>query len=154
MSDDKKHTENTNGYVPPEDTIGVRIKARRNELALNVEELARLTQQYDYGDEKKGISASMLRRYEYEDGSKPGTREIRLLCDALDVSADWLIRGIDPNLNQETSNLSVAAESFINAVKLIIQEKNDPFSNMGKTQIDWKNIERSEKIEKAKNPNK
>ena len=82
----------------PEDKIAERIKKRREELRLNYEELARLTALYDAPDYKKGLTPAMLARYEKGLEGKPvlpGARELRLLCDALDVPADWLLLGID-----------------------------------------------------------
>lgn len=151
MSDDKKQVSSLIGYTPPEDAIGERIKTKRGELDLNIEELARLTQQYDCVEPRSGVAASTIHRYE-NNKFKPGTREIRLLCEALEVSADWLIRGVDHNLNQESSNLSMAAESFIQAVTLLIKEDKLPFSNMNKANADknWKQTERQLKLEKAK----
>lgn len=153
MTDEEKQTSNAFGYVPPEDGIGQRIKAKRIELDLKVEELARLTQYYDYSDGKKGIAASSIHRYE-SGAFKPAMREIRLLCDALEVSADWLIRGISHELNQETSLKAQAAEGFINAVMLLLQEDKNPFSktNADSSAANWKSIERSEKLARAKNP--
>lgn len=103
---------------PPEDGIGDRIKERREELRLNIEELARLTKEYDFAG-KKGISPSTLRRYEYKTGGfKPGAREICLLCDALDISADWLVRGVV--LSNANEPAQEAINAFLNAVKKII----------------------------------
>jgi transcriptional regulator with XRE-family HTH domain len=107
---------------PPEDGIGNRIKSRREDLRLNIEELARLTKEYDFAG-KKGISPSTLRRYEYKTGGfNPGAREICLLCDALDVSADWLVRGVKRgNVDEPTQE---AFNAFLDAVKKIISAQN------------------------------
>src|SRR5712664_4139179 len=74
-----------------EKLIGKRIKRLREQLGLNFEELAALTRQYD----AEGIAPVTLRRYERENKSAtlPGPRELRILCDALDASADYLLRG-------------------------------------------------------------
>lgn len=143
-------------HASPEDGIGERIKAKRTELGLNVEELARLTREYDYRvtEGAGGISASMLRRYEYkEGGSNPGAREICLLCDALDVSADWLVRGIETR--GETSKRKVA-DALFDAVSSVIQELENPLSDAKKEQNSegWKNIERLEKLRRACLPGK
>lgn len=85
-------------YAPPEERLAERMKARREELRLNYEELARMTAQYDAPDYKKGLTPAMLARYEKGlDGKAvfPGARELRLLTSALNVSADWLLLGID-----------------------------------------------------------
>ncbi|MEO8717894.1 MAG: helix-turn-helix transcriptional regulator [Burkholderiales bacterium] len=82
----------------PEDKIAERMKKRREELRLNYEELARLTAEFDAPEYKKGLTPAMLARYEKGLGGKPvlpGARELRLLCSALLVRADWLLLGID-----------------------------------------------------------
>jgi|GEM_PF-4828891 transcriptional regulator with XRE-family HTH domain len=85
-------------YPPPEEGIGERIRARREELRLNYEELARLTARCDYWGEKKGLTSAMVARYEKGvDGRPvlPGARELRILCEALYVQPEWLLLGVD-----------------------------------------------------------
>lgn len=83
----------------PEDGIGQRIKEARERLGMNFEELSRLTADYDAPEYKQGISAAMLARYERgaEEGKPvlPGARELRILCEALGVRADWLLMNIE-----------------------------------------------------------
>lgn len=141
-------------HIPPEDSIAERIKAKRTELGLNVEELARLTKEYDYREGGGGISASMLRRYEYKvGGSNPGAREICLLCDAFGVTADWLVRGIETK--SETSKRKVA-DSLFDAVSNVIRELENPFSDARKEQSaeQRKITERDEKLRRSRLPNK
>jgi len=142
-------------YAPPEDSIGDRIKAERNKLHLNIEELARLTGAYDYRDhgKGKGISASMLRRYE-SGGFNPGAREICLLCDALDVSADWLVRGIETK-SQVTEKQKVA-DALFNAVSSVFEELQHPLSDtsLEHQRGQWKISERTTKLSEARQPNK
>jgi transcriptional regulator with XRE-family HTH domain len=80
--------------VAPEKSIGARIKAKREELGLNFEQFAALTREY----EAEGIAAVTLRRYEREGdrATLPALRELRILCDALDVTADYLLRDRRP----------------------------------------------------------
>jgi len=85
---------------PPEEGIGDRIRERRKELDLSVEELASLTTMCSSGSEE-GISAPTLYRYESK-GSKPGARELRLLCEALNVSPSILLLGKEWDLEQES----------------------------------------------------
>lgn len=74
---------------PPEDGIGDRIKARRTDLKLSVDQLADLTKEWDFHD-GKGIPRSTL--YGYESGTyKPAARELRLLAYALNVSPTFLL---------------------------------------------------------------
>lgn len=142
------------GAASPENGIGERIKAKRTALGLNVEELARLTREYDYRvpEGEGGISSSMLRRYE-SGGFNPGAREICLLCDAFEVSADWLVRGIEARV--ETSKRKVA-DTLFDAVSSVIKELENPFSDARKEQSaeQWRSIEREEKLRRARLPNK
>ena len=155
MINDKKQVENKFGYTPPENEIGLRVKNRRFELDLKVEELARLTQEYDYSEDKKGIAASSIHRYE-SGAFKPAMREIRLLCDALETSADWLIRGVSHELNQKNSQRAQAAEHALKAIEIMIEEEKHFLTetNRKKSQEDWRANERRDKLSRAKNPNK
>jgi transcriptional regulator with XRE-family HTH domain len=142
--------------VPPEAGIGARIKCKREALGLNVEELARLTREYDYA-EGRGISASMLRRYEYrpeDGGSNPGAREICLLCDALKVSADWLVRGIEPK--REDTGPRKIADALFKAVSDVFVELSDQFSDTSTEHRDAqsKEMERNDKLRRARLPEK
>lgn len=75
----------------PEKLLGKRIQAARNHYVLSVDALSRLTKTYDE-TEQRGVSASALLRYEAGD-ALPAGRELRILCESLGVSADWLIFG-------------------------------------------------------------
>lgn len=106
MPTPKKHSAKSGARLPtsptPEQSIGVRIKSKREELGLNFEEFSALTKGYD----AEGIAAVTLRRYEREgDGATlPGIRELRILCDALDVTADYLLRArTAPEYEQQDS---------------------------------------------------
>lgn len=82
-------------YVPPEASIGDRIKEARKNLGISVEQLSDLTSHFDhearYAD-GSGVSTPSL--YRYEKGERlPGAREIRLLCEALNVGPNWLLLG-------------------------------------------------------------
>lgn len=166
MTDNKKQPPKSNKippqylggatpYSPPEEGIGGRIKVKRTALNLNVEELARLTESYDYREhgEGKGISASMLRRYE-SGGFKPGAREICLLCDALDVSADWLLRDLEPK--NEATGKQKAADALFNAVSSVITELGNKFSETSTEHANdqWKNLERTTKLSDARQTSK
>ena len=74
--------------TPPESRFGERVKTCRKFYDLSVDALARLTREYD----DRGISATALHRYETGD-ALPGARELRLLCQCLDVPSEWLIFG-------------------------------------------------------------
>jgi transcriptional regulator with XRE-family HTH domain len=79
------------GFSPPEDEIGERIRATRKVLDISVDELAALTA---LCDQRRGAGISRATIYAYEaNDSKPGARELRILCEALDVSPNWLLLG-------------------------------------------------------------
>ncbi|MCF8186382.1 MAG: helix-turn-helix domain-containing protein [Sulfuritalea sp.] len=102
-------------------SIGERIQKKRKQLDFSVDQLALLTAAYDFGvlaENDKGLSSQTL--YRYEKGERePATREIRLLCEALNVSADWLIFGKDWNYQQEAD--TILANSF----RALIKNVND-----------------------------
>lgn len=75
----------------PEDLIGSRIAAVRTKKGLNHDGLAKLTKLMDL-PAQTGISRTTIRGYEVG-LYKPGSREIRLLCQALEVTPTWLIFG-------------------------------------------------------------
>lgn len=95
------------GAVWPEDGIAERIKKVRKELDLSVEELSALTARFDIEpgrpEAERGISVPTLYRYE-ANGSKPGARELRILCYALDKSPNWLLLGEEWDREQEVDS--------------------------------------------------
>jgi transcriptional regulator with XRE-family HTH domain len=86
--------EEEQDYTPPEQGIGERIRIKRAEIAggLSVEDLSRVCKEFD--PEKQGISRLALSRYE-AGKFVPGARELRILCDALGISPNWLLLGKD-----------------------------------------------------------
>lgn len=76
---------------PPESKLGARVQTARNHFGLSVDALSRLTKATDV-HESRGVSSTALLRYEAGE-ALPGARELRLLCDSLGVSADWLLTG-------------------------------------------------------------
>ena len=97
-------------------TIGERILKRRKELGLSAEELAALTALYSYDNEvqgERGLSSQTLYRYEKNE-REPASREIKLLCGSLNVSADWLVFGKLWNAEQEIdSKLATDLRSLV-----------------------------------------
>ncbi|AYH42720.1 helix-turn-helix transcriptional regulator [Azoarcus sp. DN11] len=90
MNNDEKQ-ELANLLQEPERGIAERLRQRRKELDLSVEELSVLTSKFEYAS-AEGISVPTL--YRYEKGDRlPGARELRLLSDSLNVSPNWLILG-------------------------------------------------------------
>lgn len=72
----------------PEDGIGLRIKEAREAKGISQTVLANQTKIVD--PKHEGISRTVI--IGYEAGTyKPGAREIRILCEALGVSPNWLL---------------------------------------------------------------
>lgn len=67
-----------------EDGIGIRLKSAREAKRLSQRDLHNRT----------GLSRTVLINYE-AGRHKPGTRELRLLCDALEISPTYLIYGTE-----------------------------------------------------------
>lgn len=74
----------------PEDDLGARIQDTRKSKNLTQGDLANLTKSLD--SEEKGISRAVLSLYE-SGTNRPSPREIRLLCEALTVTPNYLIYG-------------------------------------------------------------
>ena len=95
---DKASAKDTGAATPtstgaPEDQIGARIAEKRLSKNLTHDGLAKLTKLFDDpANSKSGISRTTIRGYEVG-LYKPGTRELRLLSQALEVSPNWLIFG-------------------------------------------------------------
>lgn len=98
----------------PESFLGKRLARAREHYRLKIEALSRLTKSYDV-HEGRGISPPSLTRYESGE-SAPGAREIRLLCEALQVSPHWLVLGeIDAAGSSDTEQKLLAVlKDFVN----------------------------------------
>ena len=117
----------------PERSIGSRISKLRESLGLNFEQFSALTREFDA--EGNGIAAVTLRRYERtDDGStNPGLRELRILCDALDVSADFLVRGIEPDpTNADWEALKAIIQRATSEHERPHLTGKDPYSNFAR----------------------
>lgn len=93
------------GLPLPEDAIGRRIREKREERNLNVSQLSALTKEVS-GD-GKGLSRAVISGYENGE-YKPGTRELRILCSALDTSPNWLVFGNETLPKQSAAVASIA----------------------------------------------
>lgn len=91
MNNPTPGTDPIQSSVMPEDGIGQRIAQKRLLKGLNHDGLAKLTKLMDQPS-SMGISRTTIRGYEL-DISKPGTRELRLLSQALETTPNWLIYG-------------------------------------------------------------
>lgn len=76
----------------PDQEVGVRIRQAREEMQLTQAHVATRSRMAD--PEDKGISRTALIGYE-AGSSRPGLREIRLLCEVLKVTPNWLIFGTE-----------------------------------------------------------
>lgn len=112
---------------PPESLLGKRLAAARAHYRLTVEALSRLVKSID--STGKGISPPSLSRYEANE-NLPGVRELRLLCDALEVTPKWLIYG-----ELDVSGKSDAEQLLLSALRRVIADNKDDFS-IGGASID------------------
>ena len=141
MIDDKQPQQSN--PLAPEEGIAARIKARRKELDLTVEELSALTASYDYQGEG-GVSPASIYRYEKgaDKGSLPGARELRLLSYALNVSPSFLLLGEEWSRQAEAD--AKLANTFRDLLKLA---KFDEVMNKGD---EGRGLEHSIKLVAAK----
>lgn len=101
-------------------SIGKRIKEARlrPENELSIEALSRLCKLVD--PVRQGIARTTLVRYEAGD-VLPGARELRILCDALGLSADWLIMGRE---RHGVIDLDVALDALSRLLKERLSAEN------------------------------
>lgn len=80
--------------LPPDGDreVGERLKIAREERAFTQNVVANRTKMVD--PEKKGISRTAIIAYE-QGTTRPGLREIKLLCEVLRITPSWLIYGTD-----------------------------------------------------------
>lgn len=142
MTKAKKQFDIEHNQNLPEDLIGERIKSKRLSLDLNFEQLSRLSKDYDSANE--GISPTSLLRYE-SGKFKPGARELRILCDTLDVSANWLLLGEGDSARHVPLSFDEGMECLKKAVEDSLYKQN-PFRRRGMDAV------RTEKILHAKKP--
>lgn len=76
--------------VAPEDELGERVRYCRMSKGLTQTQLSELTKSLDAGE--KGISRAVLSLYE-AGTNRPSPKEIRLLCEALNTTPNFLIYG-------------------------------------------------------------
>lgn len=101
------------GYMAtPESGLPDRLRYARSQLDLSIEALGRLTAGYDA--EGKGVSSTSISRYESGE-NLPGMAELRILCDALGVTAQWMVYGDAPNSGntEAEQKLILALRHFI-----------------------------------------
>ena len=100
--------------LAPEDGIGDRIRSARDARGLSQTALAARTKMVDPAG--KGVARTVL--VGYESGNfRPGAREIRLICQALSVTPNWLILGNEVASGQASMEL-VRRRDWNSAVRL------------------------------------
>lgn len=130
---------------PPEGEIGTRIREARLRPAydLSIEALSRLCREYDR--QGQGITATTLLRYE-QGKVLPGAREIRVLCDALDVSADWLVFGVE-------NPMDITLSEGLELLREVVEDRQN-YNNPLRRRRGSIDMVRDEKIRFAKVPQK
>lgn len=110
--------ENRELQPAPEDGIGGRIRATREARGFSQAGVAHRTKLADPAG--KGVSRTVL--VSYEQGKfRPGSREIRMICDALSITPTWLIYGADEaHRSAQVSMESVRKADFLAAVHLAL----------------------------------
>ncbi len=94
----------------PDEEVGARIRQAREGLQLTQAHLATRTRMAD--PEEKGISRTALVGYE-AGSTRPGLREIRLLCEVLKVSPNWLVFGSESPVQTNLPSLDLVRGSSI-----------------------------------------
>jgi transcriptional regulator with XRE-family HTH domain len=131
---------------------------RRKEFDLSVDELAALTAKYDYeADYADGSGVSVPTLYRYEKGERlPGARELRLLCDALNVPPDWLLLGSEWKLGDRPAIGAKVAVMVRARLQEIVGELSElvaldsavgDFSSSGEA---WRETEHKLKLQEVK----
>lgn len=86
--------------LEPEASLGSRLQMLREGKGLTQAKVAELTKRADR--DRKGLSRAVISFYE-AGTTRPGPKEIRLLCEALQVSPSYLIYGSDDPFNEATN---------------------------------------------------
>ena len=102
------------GAGAPEDGIGDRVRSAREARGLSQTALAARTKMVD--GTGKGVARTVL--VGYEAGTfRPGAREIRLICQALSITPNWLILGAEVASTQASME-TVRSRDWTAAVRL------------------------------------
>jgi len=122
----------------PEDGIGERIARVRQQKQLTHDGLSQLTKLVDL--EKTGIARTTIRGYELA-VYKPGSREIRVLAAALQVSPTWLVLGVP---EQGESTLPIAGEQGSSAEQAAAQPRI-PWAKFVQSFVAFKELDPADK---------
>ena len=134
--------------LAPESRLPERVRVARTQLGLSIEALSRLCKDYDHTG--NGVSPPSISRYEAGD-SLPGARELRILCDSLDVPPAWLLYG-----RLENAGAVKAESELLRALDAYVRSKQDDV-NIGGTSVsatlEWDSQrERADRLTKARRP--
>ena len=92
----------------PEDGIGGRIRSARESRGFSQTAVAVRSKLVD--PNKRGVARTVL--VGYESGQfKPGAREIRILCEVLSITPNWLIYGDDSAFEAEQVSMEVVRKT-------------------------------------------
>jgi transcriptional regulator with XRE-family HTH domain len=118
-----------------EDGIGSRIRASREARGYTQTHLAGQTKSID--PLGQGISRTAIVGYEAEH-SKPGAREIKLLCNALNITPNWLLYGEESIYETQAKDaivkLAIDDSTYIFQIAMALaalkQHERQSFSNL------------------------
>lgn len=118
----------------PEDGIGSRLRAAREARGFSQTAVATRTKMQD--PKGQGVSRTVI--LSYEAGKfKPGARELRMLCEVLSVTPNWLIYGSDSaheaaQASMETvrKNDAVSAFRLALAISVLKHHERGAFSSL------------------------
>lgn len=88
-------------HSAPEESLGARLQETRESMRLTQGDLAALTASLD--SEEKGISRAVISLYE-KGRNRPSPKELRLLCEALKVTPNYLIYGDEHPFDSNTDH--------------------------------------------------
>lgn len=88
-------------------TLGSKIQKRRKELNLTLKELS----------EKCGILPQLISDYE-NDRKEPGLKNLRALCDALEIYPNYLLIDSEYSLGNKTKTYGEALNHYLEALAL------------------------------------
>lgn len=132
---------------PDEAGIGERIAYCRGQLDnLSIDALARYTKFFD----SEGVSRQSIIRYE-AGNSAPGARELRILCKALWVPANWLLFGtLDSDTQRQTGR--VLLEALESHIKTLVPSELSVLEPLLRQQEKYAIEERKRWIDEARKP--
>jgi len=105
-------------------TLGKRLACLRERSGINQQKLSDAT----------GISRSNLSKYE-QDKVKPTSDAIVSLCEFYDVSADWLLRGIEPQTQKVEAIFDPDLKDMIDVLKTLMESGDADLRGWAKIQF-------------------